>query len=92
MPTDPVAPQLGQRPRAESDHEQTRATPPQTTANGALVAAATKPDSTAPSWFEAPMKSMFTAVTRPRSSSGVASCTTVARSTTLTWSATPAIM
>jgi len=63
--------------------------PPVTTANVALVTAATSPDSTAPSWFDAPMKSMFTLLTRPRNSSGVLSCTVVCRSTTLTWSAIP---
>ena len=47
--------------------------PPLTTANGALVSAATNPDSAAPSWFDAPMKRRLTALTRPRSASGVES-------------------
>ena len=64
-------------------------TPPLTTAKVALVAAARKPDSTAPSWFEAAMKIMFTAETRPRSASGVESWIAVWRITTLTWSAMP---
>jgi hypothetical protein len=46
--------------------------PPLTTAKVALVIAATKPDSMAPTWLEALMKIMLTALTRPRSSSGVA--------------------
>ena len=58
--------------------------PPLTTAKVGLVRCATKPDSAAPSWLLAPMKIMFTALTRPRSSSGVDSWTAVERITTLT--------
>ena len=53
------------------------------------MSAATKPDSIAPSWFEAPMKIMLIELTRPRSASGVVSWTIVLRITTLTWSAIP---
>ena len=66
--------------------------PPLTTAKVALVAAATKPDSTPPSWLDAPMNTMFTELTRPRSASGVASWMVVWRITTLTWSAMPTAM
>jgi hypothetical protein len=45
------------------------------------------PDSNSPSWFDVPMKSELTALTRPRISSGVSSCTSEERTTTLTTSA-----
>jgi hypothetical protein len=47
------------------------------------VTAARKPDSAAPSWFEAPMKIKLTALTRPRRASGVESWIAVPRITTL---------
>ena len=37
------------------------------------------PDSNSPSWFDVPMKIAFTALTRPRISSGVSSCTSASR-------------
>ena len=51
--------------------------PPETMAKVAETAEATRPDSTAPSWFEELLKTWSTALTRPRSSSGVAICTVV---------------
>jgi hypothetical protein len=65
--------------------------PPDTIENCVLVSWATTPDSTAPSWFDAPMNSALTLVTRPRSSSGVVSWIAVLRITTLTPSAAPAM-
>jgi len=47
------------------------------------------PDSNSPSWFDVPMKSELTALTRPRISSGVYSCSRKERTTTLTTSALP---
>ncbi|MNS81360.1 hypothetical protein D3C72_1150710 [compost metagenome] len=47
------------------------------------------PDSNSPSWLLAPMKIELTALTRPRMASGVSSCTSVWRITTLTMSAPP---
>ena len=49
------------------------ATPPSTTAGTAPMSAAATPDSNAPSSFDALMKTISTAFTRPRSSSGVTS-------------------
>ena len=48
-----------------------QARPPVTTAKTALLAAATSPDSSAPSSLEALMKTELTPVTRPRRLSGV---------------------
>jgi hypothetical protein len=53
------------------------------------MSAASAPDSKPPSSFDAPMKMLFTAPTRPRSSSGVRIWTSVLRTTTLTLSAAP---
>ena len=89
---DAVLAQVRELERHRSPAPRAMREPPLTTANVALVAAATKPDSAAPSWFDAPMKSRFTALTRPRSSSGVESWMAVLRMTTLTWSATPTSM
>jgi len=50
---------------------------------------AVNPDSNWPNSFEVPMKTISTAITRPRISSGVRSCTKVARMITLTMSAAP---
>ncbi len=50
-----------------------------TTAGTAPMSAAATPDSKAPSSFEAPMKTAFTALTRPRMPSGVSSCTSMWR-------------
>ena len=60
------------------------AAPPSTTAGTAPMSAAATPDSNAPSSFDALMKTISTAVTRPRSSSGVTSGRIVERRTTLT--------
>ena len=51
------------------------AAPPNTTARTRPNQAAVTPDSNSPSSFEAPMKTALTALTRPRISSGVSSCT-----------------
>ena len=51
--------------------------------------AAVQPDSTAPSEFEQLMKMLFTAITRPRTKSGVLVCSTDCRNTTLTLSKAP---
>ena len=64
----------------------TVATPPSTTAGTAPMSAAATPDSNAPSSFDALMKTISTAFTRPRSSSGVTSGRIVERRTTLTMS------
>ncbi len=44
--------------------------PPMTTAGTVPNQWAVKPDSNSPNWFEAPMNKPFTALTRPRISSG----------------------
>ena len=49
------------------------ATPPMTTDGTTPHQAAVTPDSNSPSSFEAPMKTEFTALTRPRIASGVSS-------------------
>ena len=64
-------------------------TPPSTAAGIAPNSAAVTPLSNWPSWLEALMNRKFTAPTRPRISSGVASCTSEKRITTLTMSAAP---
>src|SRR2546426_405760 len=51
--------------------------------------AVARPDSKAPSWFEVPVKSECTALTRPRIVSGVRIWTSEARMTTLTTSDAP---
>ena len=66
------------------------ATPPSTTAGTAPINAAAMPDSNAPSSFEPLMKTISTAFTRPRSSSGVASATVIDRMFMLNMSAKPA--
>src|SRR5579862_1056852 len=53
--------------------------PPATTAGTAPTSAAATPDSNAPSSFEALMNTHSTALTRPRSSFGVANATVVER-------------
>ena len=63
--------------------------PPSTTAPTGPNSAAVAPDSNSPSWLLAPMKIALTALTRPRISSGVSSCTSVWRTTTLTMSTAP---
>src|SRR3954463_1014451 len=64
-------------------------TPPPTTDATGPNAAAVMPDSNAPSSFDVTMKIVFTADTRPRIGSGVSSCTSVPRTTTLTLSSAP---
>src|SRR5450755_2007913 len=65
--------------------------PPSTAAGTTPNKAAVTPLSNWPSWLEALMNRKFTAPTRPRISSGVASCTSEKRITTLTMSAAPSI-
>ena len=65
------------------------ATPPSTAAGTVPNSAAVMPLSNWPSWLEALMNRKFTAPTRPRISSGVRSCTSEKRITTLTVSAAP---
>ncbi len=60
-----------------------------TTDHGAPTALASAPASTSPSCGPPTKKIMFTAVIRPRISSGVSSCRTVWRITMLTVSAAP---
>src|SRR6185436_2106180 len=55
------------------------ATPPITTDGTVPHHDAVTPDSNSPSSFEAPMKTLFTALTRPRISSGVSSWTSRCR-------------
>src|SRR5450432_798768 len=64
--------------------------PPPTTDTTGPSSAALAPDSNPPSSFEVSMKTLFTADTRPRISSGVRSCTSVCRTTTLIMSSPPA--
>src|SRR5260370_18539395 len=64
-------------------------TPPITTAGTVPNHVAVTPDSNSPSSFYAPTKSLFTALTRPRIASGVASWVRVARTYTLTMSDAP---
>ena len=63
--------------------------PPSTTEPTGPSSAAVAPDSNSPSWFDPPMNTELTALTRPRISSGVSSCTSDWRITTLTMSAAP---
>src|SRR5688572_25068487 len=75
--------------RTQSPAIATLATPPTTTAGFRPHHAAVKPDSNSPSSFEAPMNTAFTALTRPRISSGVSSCTSMWRMYTLIMSEAP---
>ena len=63
--------------------------PPETTENTGPKKFATRPDSNAPSSFDVPMNSEFSAETRPRISSGVRIWTSVERTTTLMLSQEP---
>ena len=63
--------------------------PPETTEITGPKNCATVPDSKAPSSFDVPMNSPFSADTRPRIASGVSTCTSVPRSTTLMLSQAP---
>src|SRR4051794_38811256 len=64
-------------------------TPPNTTDGTSPRKLAATPDSNSPSSLLEPMKMTLTAVTRPRIESGVRSCNTVCRITTLMLSAAP---
>ena len=64
-------------------------TPPSTTAGTVPNHCAVTPDSNCPTSFEAPMKTVLTALTRPRMSFGVVSCTSVCRTMMLTMSQAP---
>ena len=66
-------------------------TPPAMTAGSAPSQAATTPARKSPNSLEVPTNSMCTALTRPRMSSGVPSCTMVERTHTLIMSAAPMI-
>ena len=61
-----------------------------TTAATGPASPASMPDSNSPSSFDIPMNRLFTADTRPRSESGVSSCASASRITTLTASHAPA--
>ena len=63
--------------------------PPLTTDTTGEKSRATRPDSKPPSSFDEPIKIEVTAETRPRISSGVSSCCSVWRTTTLTLSKSP---
>src|SRR2546426_11038097 len=63
--------------------------PPMRTAGTAPRSAAVRPDSNSPSWFDVPVNSECTALTRPRIASGVRICTSETRMTTLTTSEAP---
>src|SRR5207245_10299567 len=58
--------------------------PPRRTAGTAPTRAAIEPDTNAPSWFEVPVNSECTALTRPSIATGVLICTIEERITTLT--------
>jgi hypothetical protein len=82
--------------REEGEHPSTSwpttskvATPPTTTEPTGRTRRRSRPTRTRPSWLLAPMNIELTAPTRPRISSGVSSCTSVCRTTTLTMSAPP---
>ena len=66
-------------------------TPPTMTAGTVPHHAAVTPDSNSPSSFDAPMKSMLTALTRPRMWSGVANWVSEWRTFTLTMSEAPKV-
>ena len=63
--------------------------PPETAEKTGPASAATVPDSNAPSSLEAPMKTPFSADTRPRMLSGVSTWMSVVRTTTLMLSQAP---
>src|SRR5207249_11270582 len=63
--------------------------PPRRTAGTAPMRAAIEPDTNAPSWFEVPVNSECTALTRPSIATGVLIWTSEERITTLTTSAAP---
>ena len=90
-----AGPRAGRRARASGKSRvQTAAsaivaTPPATTAGTVPSSAAAAPDSNAPSSFEALMKTISTASTRPRSSSGVTIATVVERMFMLIMSTKP---
>src|SRR5262249_20383252 len=62
---------------------------PRRTAGTAPTTAATSPETNAPSWFDVPVNSECTALTRPSIVTGVLICTSEERITTLTTSAAP---
>ncbi len=79
----------GGNQRAQSPATARVASPPTTTEGTSPHQAAVTPDSSSPSSLEAPINIAFTALTRPRSASGVCSCTSMWRTNTLTMSAAP---
>ena len=75
---DPVDPgELAEEDAARAPRSRSSATPPSTTAGTSPISAAATPDSNSPSSFDALMKTISTALTRPRSSSGVTNGTIV---------------
>src|ERR1700716_2766270 len=79
----------GNNTRAHNTVTSRVAAPPSTIAGTKPNHAAVTPDSNSPSSFDAPMNTEFTALTRPRISSGVFSCTSNDRTNTLIMSPTP---
>src|SRR6202035_4825327 len=79
----------GNNTRAHNTVTSSVAAPPRTIAGTRPNHAAVTPDSNSPSSFDAPMNTAFTALTRPRISSGVFNCTSNERMNTLIMSPTP---
>ena len=87
--SEPMARICGQIRIGGQHHEDRRHAPAHHGENGPNSQAVT-PDSSPPMSFEATMKTLLTAETRPRMGSGVSICTSVWRTTTLTLSTAPA--
>lgn len=83
------APQPRKKTRAHKTVTTIVATPPITMAGTNPNQAAVVPDSNSPSSFDAPINTALTALTRPRISSGVCSCTSSERTNTLIMSPAP---
>ena len=84
---DPV--ELARTPSARSATTISAPMPPTSTAGMVPSQAAIRPARKSPSWLDAMTNSEFTALTRPRMSSGVSSWISVMRMTTLIMSAAP---
>ena len=89
MVVEPVDVRERREEAASSDRDGDRDRAAEQTAGTAPMSAAATPDPNAPSSLDALMKTISTAVTRPRSSSGVTSGRIVWRRTTLTMSTAP---
>ena len=72
---EPVHARSSGNSRVQAPATNSVAQPPTITAGTVPNQAAVRPDSNSPSSFEAPMNTALTALTRPRMSSGVSSCT-----------------